>query len=171
MGEALGEVLYSKGICGGDAKKRALDMVDNMQEVFRDRIKGLQWMGDSTKQQAVVKLDKFMKKIGYPDKMRDYSKLEISRDAFVTNVMHASEFEFNRMIEKIGKPVDKTEWGMSPSTVNAYYNPSLNEIVFPAGILQPPFYDPTADDAMNYGAMGAIIGHEMTHGFDDQGRQ
>ena len=141
-------------------KKGRLDMVNNMQVVFRDRIKGLPWMADSTKQQAVVKLDKFMKKIGYPDKMRDYSKLEISRDAYVMNVMHASEFEFNRMLAKIGKPVDRTEWGMSPSTVNAYYNPSLNEIVFPAGILQPPFYDPQADDAMNYGAMGAVIGHE-----------
>ncbi len=170
MGEALGEVYIQKAFAG-DAKQRVLDMVNNMQGVFRDRIKALQWMGDSTKQQAVVKLDKFMKKIGYPDKMRDYSKLDIGRDSYAMNVMHASEFEFNRMIAKIGKPVDKTEWGMSPPTVNAYYNPSLNEIVFPAGILQPPFYDPGADDAMNYGAMGAIIGHEMTHGFDDQGRQ
>lgn len=170
MGEALGEVYIQKAF-PGDAKQHALDMVNNMQEVFRSRIKNLDWMSDSTKQQAEVKLDKFMKKIGYPDKMRDYSKLDITRDAFVLNVMRASEFEFNRMINKIGKPVDKTEWGMSPSTVNAYYNPSLNEIVFPAGILQPPFYNPKADDAMNYGAMGAIIGHEMTHGFDDQGRQ
>src|SRR5262249_29261718 len=110
-----------------------------------------------------------MRKIGYPDKWRDYSKLEVDRESYVGNVLRARRFEFDRDLAKIGKPVDRTEWGMTPSTVNAYYNPFMNEIVFPAGILQSPFFDPKADDAINYGGIGAVIGHEMTHGFDDQG--
>jgi len=113
----------------------------------------------------------FTVKIGYPDKWRDYSALEIDKGAYVLNMMRSSEFEYQRNLEKIGQPVDKTEWGMNPQTVNAYYNPSNNEIVFPAAILQPPFFDPNADDALNYGGIGAVIGHEITHGFDDQGRQ
>jgi len=131
----------------------------------------LDWMSDSTKMQAIKKLNSFTVKIGYPDKWRDYSALEIDRSAYVLNVIHAVEFEAKRNYDKIGKPVDKTEWGMTPQTVNAYYNPSNNEIVFPAAILQAPFFDAQADDALNYGGIGAVIGHEITHGFDDQGRQ
>lgn len=146
-------------------------MVNNMQIVYRERIEKLDWMGDSTKTQAIEKLAVFIKKIGYPDKFKDYSKLSISRASYVQNIMAANEFAFAEMINKYGKPVDKTEWGMTPHTINAYYNPSINEIVFPAGILQFPFFDPSVDDAINYGGIGAVIGHEMTHGFDDQGCQ
>src|SRR5208337_3666499 len=124
-----------------------------------------------TRQQALIKLAAINNKIGYPDKWRDYSALDITRGSYVENVFRASTFEFHRDLNKVGKPVDRTEWGMSPPTVNAYYNPQLNEIVFPAGILQPPFFDYEADDALNYGSMGSVIGHEMTHGFDDEGRQ
>jgi putative endopeptidase len=170
MGEAVGAV-YVKKYFSDDAKKRCLDMVNNMQGVYRERITALDWMGDSTKTQAIAKLDVFIKKIGYPDKFKDYSKLEINRESYAENVLRANEFGFQEMINKIGKPVDKTEWGMSPYTVNAYYNPTINEIVFPAGILQFPFFDPEVDDAVNYGGIGAVIGHEMTHGFDDQGCQ
>jgi putative endopeptidase len=170
MGEALGEV-YVKKYFSDDAKKRCLEMVNNMQAVYRERIQKLDWMTDSTKTQAIAKLDVFITKIGYPDKFKDYSKLEIDRSSYARNVLRANEFAFDQMIEKLGKPVDKKEWGMSPYTVNAYYNPTINEIVFPAGILQFPFFDPQADDAVNYGGIGAVIGHEMTHGFDDQGCQ
>jgi putative endopeptidase len=170
MGEALGEV-YVKKYFSDDAKKRCLEMVNNMQAVYRERIQKLDWMTDSTKTQAIAKLDVFITKIGYPDKFKDYSKLEIDRSSYARNVLKANEFAFDQMINKLGKPVDKTEWGMSPYTVNAYYNPTINEIVFPAGILQFPFFDPQADDAVNYGGIGAVIGHEMTHGFDDQGCQ
>jgi putative endopeptidase len=170
MGEALGEV-YVKKYFSNDAKKRCLEMVNNMQAVYRERIQKLDWMTDSTKTQAIAKLDVFITKIGYPDKFKDYSKLEIDRSSYARNVLRANEFAFDQMIEKLGKPVDKKEWGMSPYTVNAYYNPTINEIVFPAGILQFPFFDPQADDAVNYGGIGAVIGHEMTHGFDDQGCQ
>ena len=128
-------------------------------------------MDDATKQAAQKKLAAMNVKIGYPDKWRDYSALRIDRGPFVLNAIRASRFEVNRELNKIGKPVDRSEWGMTPPTVNAYYNPKLNEIVFPAGILQPPFFNPKADDAVNYGGIGAVIGHEMTHGFDDQGRQ
>jgi putative endopeptidase len=128
-------------------------------------------MSETTKKQALVKLDAFAVKIGYPDKWKDYSALTISRGSYVVNVLHANEFDFNYNVNKLGKPIDRAEWGMTPPTVNAYYNPSMNEIVFPAGIMQPPFFDPKADDAVNYGGMGAVIGHEITHGFDDQGRQ
>lgn len=170
MGEALGEV-YVKKYFSDDAKKRCLEMVNNMQAVYRERIQKLDWMTDSTKTQAIAKLDVFITKIGYPDQFKDYSKLEIDRSSYARNVLRANEFAFDQMINKLGKPVDKKEWGMSPYTVNAYYNPTINEIVFPAGILQFPFFDPQADDAVNYGGIGAVIGHEMTHGFDDQGCQ
>lgn len=170
IGEALGDS-YVKRYFSEDAKKKCLEMVNNLQIVFKERIQGLDWMTDSTKQKANVKLDKFIKKIGYPDKFKDYSNLEISRDSYVGNVIASNIFGFNEMINKIGKPVDKMEWLMTPPTVNAYYNPSTNEIAFPAGILQKPFFDPEADDAVNYGAIGSVIGHEMTHGFDDEGSQ
>lgn len=170
LGEALGEV-YVKKYFSEDAKKRCLDMVNNMQAVYRERIQKLDWMNDSTKQRALGKLDVFIKKIGYPDKWKDYTKLNIDRNSYVMNVIKGNAFAFNEMVEKLGKPIDKTEWGINTHTVNAYYNPSINEIVFPAGILQFPFFDPTVDDAINYGGIGAVIGHEMTHGFDDQGSQ
>jgi putative endopeptidase len=170
LGEALGEV-YVKKYFPEDAKKRCLEMVNNMQTVYKERIEKLDWMSDSTKDRAINKLNVFIKKIGYPDKWKDYSKLEISRESYVQNVMNANVFAFNDMISKMGKPVDNTEWGMTPYTINAYYNPTINEIVFPAGILQFPFFDPNVDDAINYGGIGAVIGHEMTHGFDDQGCQ
>jgi putative endopeptidase len=128
-------------------------------------------MDQPTKDQALKKLAAFTVKIGYPDKWRDYSALKIDRASYPQNVMRGDMFEMDRLLKKIGKPVDRTEWGMTPPTVNAYYSPNMNEIVFPAGIMQPPFFDPKADDAVNYGGMGAVIGHEMTHGFDDQGRQ
>jgi putative endopeptidase len=131
----------------------------------------LSWMSPATRQQAIAKLDAFVNKIGYPDKWRDYSKLDVERRPFIDNVIAANEFDYRRRIAKIGKPVDRTEWTMSPPTVNAYYSSGFNEVVFPAGILQPPFFDPQADDAVNYGGIGAAIGHEMTHGFDDQGRK
>ncbi|HET8655348.1 MAG TPA: M13 family metallopeptidase [Longimicrobiaceae bacterium] len=170
LGEMLGKA-YVKETFTPEAKARALSMVHNLEAALRDRIGALAWMSDSTKQQALLKLDAFTEKIGYPDKWRDYSALRVTAGSFVDNAMRADRFEFERDMAKIGKPVDRTEWGMTPPTVNAYYNPSMNEIVFPAGILQPPFFDPNADDATNYGAMGAVIGHEMTHGFDDQGRK
>jgi predicted metalloendopeptidase len=148
-----------------------LDLVNNLRSALADRIKTLEWMDDATKEAALKKLAAFTVKIGYPDKWRDYSALQIDRGPFVLNAIRASIFDVHRELNKIGKPVDRSEWGMTPPTVNAYYNPKLNEIVFPAGILQPPFFNPKADDAVNYGGIGAVIGHEMTHGFDDQGRQ
>src|SRR5256714_6674147 len=128
-------------------------------------------MSPATRQQATIKLNAFIQKIGYPDRWRDYSSLQIDRSSYIMNRLRANRFENTRDVNKIGKPVDRTEWGMTPPTVNAYYNPQINEIVFPAGILQPPYFDPSADDAFNYGGIGAVIGHEMTHGFDDQGAQ
>ena len=148
-----------------------LDLVNNLRSALADRIKTLEWMDDATKEAALKKLAAFTVKIGYPDKWRDYSALQIDRGPFVLNAIRASIFDVHRELNKIGKPVDRSEWGMSPPTVNAYYNPKLNEIVFPAGILQPPFFNAKADDAVNYGGIGAVIGHEMTHGFDDEGRQ
>jgi putative endopeptidase len=168
LGEALGQ-LYVEKYFPPEAKAKANQMVTDLREAYRLRIEKLDWMSDETKKHAFAKLDKMTQKIGYPDKWRDYSPLEIKQDAYVLNVIRANQFEFDRNIEKIGKPVDKTEWGMSPPTVNAYFHPLNNEIVFPAGILQPPLFDPEADDAVNYGAMGTIIGHEITHGFDDKG--
>jgi putative endopeptidase len=138
---------------------------------LRDRIEHLTWMSDATKTQALKKLDAFGVKIGYPETWRDYGGLTIDRTSLLSDVENARAFEFRRNLNKLGQPVDKKEWGMTPPTVNAYYNARRNEIVFPAGILQPPFFFPNADDAVNYGAMGAVIGHEMTHGFDDQGRK
>lgn len=170
LGEALGQVYVQKTFTP-QAKARALEMVRNLEAALQSDLSTLAWMGDKTRKQAIAKLEAFANKIGYPDKWRDYSALKIDRGAYVQNAFRAELFEFKRDLAKVGKPVDRTEWGMSPPTVNAYYNPQLNEIVFPAGILQPPFYDPNADDAFNYGGMGAVIGHEMTHGFDDQGRK
>jgi putative endopeptidase len=170
LGEALGK-LYVADYFSPEAKARALEMINNLKSALSDRIKTLEWMDEPTKQQALKKLAAFQVKIGYPDKWRDYSLLRIDRGPFVMNTIRAENFEVNRELKKIGKPVDRTEWGMTPPTVNAYYNPKMNEIVFPAGILQPPFFFANADDAINYGGIGAVIGHEMTHGFDDQGRQ
>ena len=170
LGEALGQAYVAKHFTP-DAKRRALEMVRNIEGVMKERIGTLAWMGDSTRAQAHAKLATFVDKIGYPDRWRDYSSVRITPEGFFGNIERASEFEFRRQIAKVGQPVDRMEWGMSPPTVNAYYNPLMNEIVFPAGIMQPPFFDPTADDAVNYGGMGAVIGHEISHGFDDQGRQ
>ncbi len=170
LGEALGK-LYVADYFPSEAKARALEMINNLKAALADRIKTVDWMDEPTKQEALKKLAAMNVKIGYPDKWRDYSLLNIDRDSYVSNAMRAANFEVNRELKKIGKPVDRSEWGMTPPTVNAYYNPMMNEIVFPAGILQPPFFDPKADDPVNYGGMGAVIGHEMTHGFDDQGRQ
>lgn len=170
IGEALGK-LYVADHFPPEAKQRALEMVNNLKAALADRIKTNDWMDEPTKQEALKKLAAFTVKIGYPDKWRDYSALKIDRGPYVFNVLRSDQFEVAREMRKIGKPVDRSEWGMSPPTVNAYYNPNLNEIVFPAGILQPPFFNANADDAVNYGGIGAVIGHEMTHGFDDQGRQ
>ena len=170
MGEAVGQA-YVAATFSPEAKARALAMVKNMETVLRGRIDSLPWMSPATRAQALIKLDAFVNKIGYPDRWRDYGTLEVQRGAFVTNYFAANIFESHRDLAKIGKPVDRFEWGMTPPTVNASYNPLKNEISFPAGILQPPFFNPNADDAVNYGGIGAVIGHEMTHGFDDQGRQ
>ncbi|MBZ5561212.1 MAG: M13 family metallopeptidase [Acidobacteriia bacterium] len=170
LGFALGKV-YVQKYFPLEAKARADQMVHYLIAALGDDIKTLPWMGSDTKQAALAKLEAFTPKIGYPDKWRDYSAYKVDRGPYVDNVMNGELFEFNRDLNKIGKPVDRTEWGMTPPTVNAYYNPPKNEIVFPAGILQPPFFDPKADDAVNYGGIGAVIGHEMTHGFDDQGRK
>jgi len=169
IGELLGQLYVDKNF-KPEAKKRMLELVNNLQSTYEERINHLDWMSDSTKKKAVVKLNAFMKKIGYPDKWKDYSALTIVNNDYVKNIMSASAWEYNYDLNKLGKPVDRAEWGMTPPTVNAYYNPAFNEIVFPAGILQYPFYDADADDAVNYGGIGAVIGHEMTHGFDDQGR-
>ena len=170
LGEILGQEFVARKFTPA-AKARAVAIVDNLVRELRTRIEQLPWMGADTKQQALVKLDAFNRKIGYPDTWRDYSKLQITPTGYYANVVASQQFLTQRDWAKIGKPTNRTEWGMTPPTVNAYENPLLNEIVFPAGILQPPFYDPNADDALNYGAMGAVIGHEMSHAFDDQGRQ
>jgi putative endopeptidase len=168
VGEALGQ-LYVEKTFTPQSKAHAQEMVKNLIAALRDDLTTLSWMSDETRKRAIAKLDAFVRKIGYPDKWRSYEALQVNRGAYYNNSVSTGEFEFKRNLGKIGKPVDKTEWGMTPPTVNAYYNPSMNEIVFPAGILQPPFYDPKADDAFNYGGIGAVIGHEMTHGFDDSG--
>ena len=170
LGEALGTE-YVKRAFTPAAKTRAQNIVNSMLVVLGDRLKTLEWMEPATKTEATAKLQSFQKKIGYPDKWIDYSTLNYDQGQYLEAQRRAEQFNNARNWKKVGKPVDKTEWGMSPPTVNAYYNPSWNEIVFPAGILLPPFFDANADDAVNYGAMGAIIGHEITHGFDDQGRQ
>jgi putative endopeptidase len=170
MGEILGQAFVRKYFTP-QAKARALEMVRNIQAELRSRLTALTWMGQSTKAKAYRKLDAIVNKIGYPDHWRDYSALEVKSQPFVLNLIAANLFATRRDLAKVGKATDRTEWIMSPPTVNAYYNPPMNEVVFPAGILQPPFFDPKADDAVNYGGMGSMIGHEITHGFDDQGRQ
>ena len=170
LGEALGE-LYVKKYFSAEAKKRMEDLVENLARAFEARMDKLDWMSDSTKQIAKDKLHLFLRKIGYPDKWRDYSHVQIKKGNYFDNVISADKNEYAFQVSKAGKPVDRTEWGMTPPTINAYYNPTFNEIVFPAGILQFPFFDPNADDAVNYGGIGMVIGHEMTHGFDDQGAQ
>ena len=171
LGDALGKAYVEREFPPA-AKTRVLEIVDNLQAAFAERLRHLPWMSDSTKAQALHKLSMVLRKIGYPDRWRDYSTLEVSGAApYATNLLNARAFEARRQLAKIGAPVDRTEWGMTPPTVNAYYNPATNEITFPAGILQPPYFDPAADDAVNYGGIGAVIGHELTHGFDDQGRQ
>jgi putative endopeptidase len=167
-GEAFGQ-MYVKVAFPADSKARMETLVQNLRTALKARIEKLDWMSPETKKKAMEKWASFTPKIGYPDKWRDWTGLETSRDSYIGNVLAANEFNYKWMMGKIGKPVDKTEWGMSPQTVNAYYNPLQNEIVFPAAILQPPFFDPDADDATNYGGIGAVIGHEMTHGYDDQG--
>jgi len=168
LGEALGQ-LYIQETFPPAARARAQVMVKNLVEALRSDLTTLSWMSDETRKRAITKLDAFIRKIGYPDKWRSYEALQISKGAYYNNAVNARQFDVKRNLGKIGSPVDKTEWGMTPPTVNAYYNPTINEIVFPAGILQPPFYDPKADDAFNYGGIGVVIGHEMTHGFDDSG--
>lgn len=170
LGELVGE-MYVEKYFPAAAKERMVKLVKNLQTALGERIDAQEWMIDSTKIRAHEKLATFHVKVGYPDKWKDYSKLEIKNDSYWANVCRASEWGFNDMYSRIGKPVDKDEWLMTPQTVNAYYNPSTNEICFPAAILQPPFFNMEADDAANYGAIGVVIGHEMTHGFDDQGRQ
>ncbi|UII30324.1 M13 family metallopeptidase [Fulvivirga ulvae] len=172
LGEAIGK-LYVDDVFPPEAKQKAQEMVENIKLAFADRIKNLDWMSDSTKEKALAKLKTMTVKIGYPDEWRDYSGLEVEGDpeksSYVGNILNANKFAFNYQVNKIGKPVDKKEWGMSPQTVNAYFNPLFNEIVFPAAILQPPFYNYKADMAVNYGGIGAVIGHEISHCFDDQG--
>jgi putative endopeptidase len=168
LGEALGQY-YVKDNFPPEAKAKAIVMVKNLMAALRDDLATLDWMSPETRKQAAVKLDAIAIKIGYPDKWRDYSAFKVDRGPYASNVIRSGRFEVARELAKIGKPVDHTEWGMTPPTVNAYYSPTMNEIVFPAGILQPPFYDANRDDAMNYGGIGVVIGHEMTHGFDDQG--
>ena len=170
LGELVGE-MYVEKYFPAAAKERMVKLVKNLQTALGERIDAQEWMSDSTKIRAHEKLAVFHVKVGYPDKWKDYSKLEIKNDSYWANVCRASEWGFNDMYSRIGKPVDKDEWLMTPQTVNAYYNPSTNEICFPAAILQPPFFNMEADDVANYGAIGVVIGHEMTHGFDDQGRQ
>ena len=170
LGELVGKI-YVKENFPPEAKARMVKLVQNLKDAYKERIKTVDWMSDETKEKALVKLDAFGVKIGYPDEWKDYSKLEIKNDSYFENIKRVRYFNFLDDISKINKPKDPKEWHMSPQTVNAYYNPTNNEIVFPAAILQPPFFNMEADDPINYGAIGAVIGHEMTHGFDDQGRK
>jgi predicted metalloendopeptidase len=170
LGQALGQK-YVQTAFPPEAKARAHEMVENLVSALHADIETLPWMSDPTRKQAQAKLAAMNLKIGYPDKWRDYSAYRVARDSYVANLERGNTFEFHRLLAKIDKPVDRGEWDMTPPTVNAYYDPNMNEIVFPAGILQPPFFEATADDALNYGGIGAVIGHEMTHGFDDQGAQ
>ncbi len=169
VGEALGQ-LYVEKYFTAAARKTMAELVTNLREVFTDHLQKLDWMSDVTRKKAMAKFEKFVQKIGHPDKFRDYSKITIEADDYLGNAQRADAFEVARQVARIGKPVDKSEWGMTPPTVNAYFNPTMNEIVFPAGILQPPFFDVDMDDAVNYGGIGAVIGHEITHGYDDEGR-
>ncbi|GAB1270218.1 M13 family metallopeptidase [Aurantivibrio infirmus] len=168
LGDAIGKLYVEKHFSAA-AKTRMEELVENLREAYRESIIALEWMGDETKLKAIDKLEKFNPKIGYPNKWRDLSSLEIKADDLFGNAQRADAFHYQIQIDKLGKPVDRDEWFMNPQTVNAYYNPGMNEIVFPAAILQPPFFNMEADDAINYGAIGAVIGHEMGHGFDDQG--
>jgi putative endopeptidase len=168
MGEALGK-LYVAQYFPPEAKAKIHQLVDNLLRAYAVDISTLSWMSPATRAKALEKIHHFTVKVGYPDKWRDYSALTIRPRALVQDVVNAEVFEWDRELRRIDEPVDRSEWGMSPPTVNAYYNPNMNEIVFPAGILQPPYFDPAADDAVNYGAIGAAIGHEISHGFDDQG--
>ncbi len=170
LGEMLGQ-LYVEQYFKPEAKQRMIELVNNLSVSFEERIKRLDWMSEATKKRGLEKLNAFTKKIAYPDKWKEYQGVTISKDDFVGNIRSANIWDYNEMVNRMGKPVDKTQWGMTPPTINAYYNSSNNEIVFPAAILQFPFFDFNADDAINYGGIGAVIGHEMTHGFDDQGRQ
>ena len=171
MGEALGQI-YVKQVFPEDSKTQMQTLVGNLREALKARLENLDWMSAETKAKAIEKWNTFDPKIGYPDKWRDYSGLTIDRSkSYLDNVLAAGAFENAYQMGKINKPADRTEWGMTPQTVNAYYNPLKNEIVFPAAILQPPFFDPKADAALNYGGIGAVIGHEMLHGYDDQGSQ
>ena len=170
IGEALGQ-LYVEQYFPPAARERMNELVENLKAVFHDRLERVTWMTDATREKALAKFKRFTQKIGYPDKFRDYSAIEIRRDDLLGNVRRAAIFESRREIVRVGKTVDRSEWQMTPETVNAYFNPLQNEIVFPAGILQPPFFDITMDDAVNYGGIGVVIGHEMTHGYDDQGRK
>lgn len=170
LGETLGKI-YVKKHFSEDSKERLGNMIENLKVAFSQRIEQLDWMSEETKSQALVKLESFNYKIGYPDNWRDYSSLDLSSETLVQNSMEISKHAYMRMVNELTKPVDKTRWFMNPQTINAYYSPSYNEIVFPAAILQPPFFDASADDAINYGGIGAVIGHEFTHGFDDQGCQ
>ncbi len=170
LGEALGQAYVDRAFPPA-SKARTLEMVHNIEAALSADIQSLAWMSPETKQQAITKLKGIEDKIGYPSHWRDYSAVKITRDSWLNNVSQASSFEFERWVAKIGKPVDRSEWTMTPSTINAYYDPQLNTINFPAGILQPPFFDPGKDDAVNYGAIGMVIGHEIIHGFDDEGRK
>jgi len=170
LGEVVGKV-YVKKHFKPEAKTRMVQLVKNLQKSYANRIKQLDWMSEDTKKEALKKLNNFVAKIGYPDKWKDYSKLVIKADDLIGNYKRSNMVEHQRSIDKLGEPIDRDEWHMTPHTVNAYYNPPMNEVVFPAAILQPPFFNMAADDAVNYGAIGAVIGHELTHGFDDQGRK
>lgn len=170
IGEALGQ-LYVEKYFPPAARARMNELIANVREVFRDRLKTLDWMSETTRAKALAKFDRFTQKVGHPEKFRDYSKIRLRRNDLLGNVQRAAIFETRREAARVGKSVDKAEWRMTPQTVNAYFNPLQNEIVFPAGILQPPFFDVEADDAVNYGAIGVVIGHEITHGYDDKGRQ
>lgn len=168
IGEALGKIFVERHF-NEEAKKRVNTMVDNLIAAFKERIQNRPWMSEATKKAAIAKLDKIYRKLGFPDKWEDYSKMAIKPGVLVNNIIAVNKWKVNDILSRLGKPVDKSKWGMTPPTVNAYYNPSTNEITFPAGIMQPPFFDPKADDAFNYGIMGAVIGHELSHGFDDAG--
>jgi putative endopeptidase len=170
IGEALGQLFVEKYFPPA-ARARMNELVDNLKAVFKDRLQKVDWMTDATRAKALAKFEKFTQKIGHPEKFRDYSSVEIRPDDLLGNVQRAEAFETRRTFRRVGEPVDRSEWHMTPETVNAYFNPLQNEIVFPAGILQPPFFDMEMDDAVNYGGIGVVIGHEITHGYDDQGRK
>jgi putative endopeptidase len=168
VGEQIGK-LFVEAHFPEESKQKVLDLIGNINKVFKERVQKLEWMGEDTKAKAMEKLSKFTYKIGYPDKWEDYSSVDIKANTLAENVMNMNYFEYLKNVNRLGQPIDKDEWGMNPQTINAYYNPTMNEIVFPAAILQPPFFNADADDAINYGGIGAVIGHEFSHGFDDQG--